>query len=329
MQTKAPPVVALDWERVRLFLAVYRGRSLLRASERLAVDVSTISRRLDRLENDLGAPLFDRTREGTTPTVLAEQMMPHAEEMELAAIRFATAGAQRETEIEGIVRISVPPGVADTFLAPRLLTLYQRHPRLLLEIDASVGYVDLGRRQADLAIRGHRPTHGELIATKLVTARTVPLASPEYARELGRLRRLEDARWIVWGDDLAHLPDAAWLRKHGPQVEPVLRTSHFGSQLAAARAGLGVLATAHPFTMAGLVEVAHTRKLDRAWAELPVGALWLVGHRALRQVPRVAAVWSFVQEILGPQYDAVDTRTGSGRSRSRRDASAGAAGSGN
>src|SRR4051794_2174860 len=97
-----PPTSALDWEQVRLFLAVMRGRSLAKASERLAVDVSTISRRLDRLEQDLGAPLFDRTREGTTPTLLAEQMLPHAEEMELAAVRFSTAGAQVETEIEGV-----------------------------------------------------------------------------------------------------------------------------------------------------------------------------------------------------------------------------------
>lgn len=314
------PVIAaaLEWERVRVFLAVFRSRSLLRASERLGVDVSTISRRLDRLEADLGAPLFDRTREGTTPTVLAEQMMPHAEAMELAAIRFASAGTQMETEVEGVVRISVPPGVADTFLAPRLLALYRQHPRLLLEIDASVGYVDLGRRQADLAIRANRPTHGELVSTKLVSARTVPLTSPKYARELGSLRRLEDARWIVWGDDLAHLPDAQWLRKHGPGVEPILRTSHLGSQLAAARAGLGVVATAHPFAMTGLVEVAHGRTLDGAWAELPAGALWLVGPRALRHVPRVAAVWSFLLEILGSHHDARTVTPQRGRARSPR-----------
>lgn len=299
MQNQSEAHPPIDWERVRLFLAVYRGRSLLRASEQLGVDVSTVSRRLDRLEADLDAPLFDRTREGTTPTVLAEHMLPHAEEMELAALRFATAGAQRETAVEGVVRISVPPAVADTFLAPELITLHRRHPRLLVEIDASVGYVDLSRRQADLAIRTARPTHGELVSTKLITVATRPLASPAYARELGKLRRLEDARWIVLGEDLAHLPDAQWLRKHGPGIEPVLRTSHLASQLAATRAGLGVLATAHPFTITGLVEVEHARTLDRAWSELPAGALWLVGHRALRHVPRIAAVWSFVFEILG------------------------------
>jgi DNA-binding transcriptional LysR family regulator len=288
----------LDWESVRLFLAIMRDRSLARAAERLGVDVSTVSRRLDRLESELGGRLFDRTREGTTPTVLAEQMLPHAEEMELAAARFAAAGAQVETEVEGVVRLTVPPGVADTFVAPALARLHQRHPKLVVELDASIGYANLTRRDADLAIRAIRPASGELVAVKLVTARAAMLASVRYARELGKLKRLEDARWIVWDRDLAHLPDAVWLRKHAPNIVPVLRTSHFASQLSAARAGLGVVISAHPFAIDGLVEVARARALDAAWAELPSGALWLVGHRALRHVPRVAAVWDFIVETI-------------------------------
>jgi DNA-binding transcriptional LysR family regulator len=276
-----------------------RERSLSRASERLALDVSTVSRRLDRLEDQLGALLFDRTREGTTPTVVAEQMLPYAEEMELASIRFAAAGAKVETEVEGTVRLTVPPGIADTFVAPKLAELHERYPRLLVELDASVGYADLTRREADLAIRSTRPTSGELVALKLLTAQATPLASPAYARSVGRLRSLEDARWIVWDHDLSHLPDAIWLRKHAPKIVPVLRTSHFASQLAAARAGLGVMLAARQFAGSDLVAVAHAKSLAHVWSELPSSSLWLVGHRASRHVPRVAAVWSFVIEALG------------------------------
>ncbi len=288
----------LDWEQVRVFLAVVRGRSLAAASTRLGVDVSTVSRRLDRLEAALGAPLFDRTRDGTTPTAFAEHLLPHAEEMELAAMRFASASATIETEVEGTVRLTVLPGIADAFVAPALVRLHERHPKLVVELDASIGYADLTRREADLAIRAARPTSGELVSVKLVTVRALPLASPAYARALGKLKRLEDARWIGWDSDLAHLPDAAWLREHGRSIVPVLRTSHFASQLAAARAGLGVVVASEPYANAELVEVAHARSLDAAWAALPSGSLWLVGHRALRNVPRVAAVWDFVLEEL-------------------------------
>lgn len=295
------PPPALDWEQIRLFLAIARGGSLSDAGARLELDVSTVSRRLDRLEEHLGAPLFDRTREGTAPTSLAEDMVPYAEEMELAAARFASAGAQIETEVEGSVRLTVLPGIADIFVAPRLAELHQRHPRLVVELDASVPYADLTRREADLAVRSTRPTSGELVAVKLVTVRASPMASPAYARALGKLKRLEDARWIAWGHDLAHLPDAAWLRTHGPRVAPVLRTSHFASQLAAAAAGLGVVVASAPYAKSGLVEVQHAKALDAAWAELPSGSLWLVGHRALRQVPRIAAVWSFIVETIGEE----------------------------
>lgn len=289
----------LDWENVRLFLAVFRGRSLLAASARLELDVSTVSRRLDRLEQQLGATLFDRTRYGTMPTALAEQMLSHAEQMELAAVKFASAGASVETEVEGVVRLTVPPGVADAFIAPALAKLHARHPRLVVELDAAVGYADLSRREADVAIRAKRPTSGDLVSTKIVEARAVPLASPAYARSLGRLRSLEKARWIVYGTELAHLPESAWLRRCAPKAPVVFRTSHFASQLAAARAGLGAVVAAAPFGDASLVELAHAKTLDRAWAELPTGALWLVGHRALRETPRIAAVWSFVLETLG------------------------------
>lgn len=291
----------LDWEQVRLFLAVMRERSLVRAGERLHLDVSTVSRRLDRLESELGGRLFDRSREGTTATVLAEQMLPHAEEMELSAVRFAAAGAQIETEVEGVVRLTMPPGIADTFIAPALSRLRERHPRLLIELDASVAYADLTRREADIALRAARPSSGELVAVKVVTARSAPLTSPSYAKALGRLKRLEDARWIAWNRDLAHLPDSMWLTNHAPSVVPVLRTNHFASQLAAARGGLGVVITAHPFTEIGLVKVAHARALDDAWSVLPSASLWLVGHRALRHVPRIAAVWSFVLETFQPR----------------------------
>jgi DNA-binding transcriptional LysR family regulator len=292
----APP---FDWEQIRLFLSVVRERSLAGAAARLGLDVSTVSRRLDRLEERIGAPLFDRSREGTEPTAVAEQLMTHAEEMELCAARFASAGALVETQVEGTVRLTVVPGIADLFVAPALAKLHERYPRLVVELDASVSYADLTRREADVAVRATRPTSGELVSVKLITARALPMASAGYARELGKLKRLEDARWIAWGPDLAHLPDAAWLRAHGPGVSPVFRTSHFASQLAAACAGLGVVIASRPYGKLGLVEVDHAKTLDAAWNALPTGTLWLVGHRALRNVPRVAAVWNFVLESLG------------------------------
>jgi DNA-binding transcriptional LysR family regulator len=83
----------------------------------------------------------------------------------------------------------------------------------------------------------------------------------------------------------------------------VMRTSHFASQLAAARAGLGVVIASAPYGKTGLVPVQPAAALAEAWDALPTGSLWLVGHRALRGVPRVAAVWSFILETIRDETD--------------------------
>jgi DNA-binding transcriptional LysR family regulator len=124
------------------------------------------------------------------------------------------------------------------------------------------------------------------------------MASPAYAHEVGRLARFEDARWVAFGDELAHLPGPRWLRAHAPAVVPVLRSNHFSSLLAATRAGLGVAVLPEPYALTGLVPIAHTKRLASAWKTLPSTRLWVVAHRALRRVPRVAAVWDLLLEKL-------------------------------
>jgi DNA-binding transcriptional LysR family regulator len=304
-------LAVIDWDQVRVFLAVARAGQLAGAAARLGLDVSTVSRRLDRLEDELGVHLFDRTREGTVATAAAEAMLPAAEDMERGLAQFAAAVDAVETTAEGVVRVTAPPGIADAFIAPLLARFRDRFPRVVVELDASIGYADLTRREADLALRASRPRSGDLIAVKLVATRALPMTSPRYAAELGRLRRWSDARWITYAADLAHIPTARWITEHA-RAAPVLRTSHFTSQLAAAAAGVGVTLASEPFRFVRpLVPVAIARALQPSWDALPVEELWLVGHRALRTVPRIAALWEFVAEHMSDPTRASELFTAS------------------
>jgi DNA-binding transcriptional LysR family regulator len=292
-------LAALDWDQVRVFLAVARAGQLAGAAARLGLDVSTVSRRLDRLEHELGVHLFDRTRDGTVATAAAEAMLPPAEDMERGLAQFAAAVDAIETTAEGAVRITAPPGVADAFIAPLLAQFHARFPRVVVELDASVGYADLTRREADLALRAVRPRSGDLIAVKLISTQAIPMTSPAYAAELGRLKKWSDARWITYAADLVHIPTGRWITEHVGAVVPVLRTSQFVSQLGAAAAGLGVMLASEPFRhVRALVPVTIARGLQASWDLLPVEDLWLVGHRAMRTVPRVAALWDFLAEYM-------------------------------
>ncbi|MEM9695898.1 MAG: LysR family transcriptional regulator, partial [Myxococcota bacterium] len=169
------------WDDARLFLAVWRHGSLKRAAEGLGVNISTVSRRLEALERALHLPLFDRTPEGTLPTAAAAKLLPFAEAMEAAALGFAAGLTEFESEPEGVVHVTAPPGVVDPFLAPHVARLRMRYPRLRLEVSSRVDYLDLGRRQADLALRAHRPQSGDLVSKKLVATPWVILGSDAEA----------------------------------------------------------------------------------------------------------------------------------------------------
>jgi DNA-binding transcriptional LysR family regulator len=289
-----------SWNDVRVFLALFRAGTLTSAAVRLGVNASTVGRRLDALEAALGARLFDRTPDGVTPTAATEQLLAHAERLEQAAHAFGGAVAGFETRPEGVVRITAPPGVAEHFLAPALPRLLRRYPGLRVELDASIRPLDLTRREADLALRAVRPERGDLVTVKIADEQDRLFASPAYAAELGVIRRLGDARWIGWERDLGFLPAARWLDDRVPEPKVMLRTSSIGAQLSAAEAGLGVvLLPASYGKRATLAPVRLSAALRASLPPTPRESLWLAGHRATRDVPRIAAVWETILDALG------------------------------
>lgn len=288
------------WDDVRVFLAAHRLRNLGDAARRLGVDTSTVSRRLTAFEATIGARLFDRGRHGLTPTRAAEAVLVAAEAMEVAHARLSREATALDATAEGVVRVSVPPGLADTFVVPALATLRARHPGIVVELETSVRVVDLTRHEADLALRSVRPTAADLVLRRVMQARSLALTSPALARALGVLHDWNAAPWAVFDHDLASMPGAKWLARHVGRASVVLRTSHYASLLAAAEAGMAVVLLPAPYAkMRELVEVRHDAGLATTAASWPTDDLWLVGHKSQREVPRVAAVWSVLAETIG------------------------------
>lgn len=310
------------WDEVRLFLALHRERTLAAAGARVGLDASTLSRRLAALEESLGTRLFDRTREGLVPTEAAELLLPAAEEMAAAHVRFVQDARGFEAAAEGSVRLSVPPGLAESLIGPALVRLHAKHPRIRVELDASVGFVDLTRREADIAIRTRRPQSGDLVSVKLGERRWTPMIAERHARRRKPVHDWGELGWIAWGEAMREFPPARWLAKHVPASAVVLHTSHFTTQVSAVEAGLG--AALLPPVYARLADVApvpHAPGLAASMSALPVSETWLVGHRALRAVPRVAAVWAFLVEEL-TRFESGARPPAQGRGSARRPAGA-------
>ncbi|AKU95624.1 Transcriptional regulator, LysR family [Labilithrix luteola] len=287
------------WDDVRIFLEAHRQKSLGAAASRLGIDTSTVSRRITALEASLGVRLFERTREGLLPARGAERVLAAAESMEAAHGRLKRDASDVEAQAEGIVRLSADPGMAELFIAPALVRLRAKYPKVHIELDASAQPRDLTRHEADLALRSVQPRGAELVTTKLLTAKWLPASAPALVEEIGRVSSWNDPPWLAWDKDFASFAPARWVTANAGKAEIVLRTSHFSAQLAAAEAGLGVALLPTMFIRARrLEEVRYTKTLASSIHACPSSDVWLVGHRILRDVPRVAAVWSFFADEL-------------------------------
>lgn len=299
-----PVAPNLDWDDVKLFLALCRSRSLGDAAKRLRVDGSTVSRRLTDLEHSLAATLFDRSRSGVSATEAAERLLPVAEEIEYAMARFAGAAESLEREVSGTVRLTCPSDVADVLVVPTLPELLRRYPALRIEILASEGLVDIARRQADLALRTVLPDTGDLVTKKLFDVRWTVAGAPSLIERVGRLRKWTDVPWLGWGERFENIPPARWLNAQLSEgVDIVLRSDSLDVQFSAAKAGLGVALLPEPsLDHYGLVSLPLSTKLTKnvTW---PRDSLYMVTPRALRSVPRVRAVWETLSEVYadGPR----------------------------
>jgi DNA-binding transcriptional LysR family regulator len=259
----------------------------------LGLDPSTISRRLSSLERALGVRLFDRVPEGLVPLAAAEEILPQAEAAEAAIRDLAASVAGLDERMEGVVRVALPAMLASELIAPELPSLMSRYPAVSVELITGDAVADLSRREADLALRFVHPSSGDLMVKRVATLRFAVFGSRRYLEER-RGSTPGELDWLDWDTSQAHLPDAAWLRELFPHVEPVLRANSLGVRLRALRAGLGVGVLA-------VVLASRYPELERVadLPEPPEVAVWLVGHRALRRLPRFKAVWGFLEERCG------------------------------
>ena len=194
-----------------------------------------------------------------------------------------------------------PRAIAGTVIvAPLVPGLLASHPALRIEIDPGESVVDLTRREADLALRTVRPVRGDLVVIRLATVRWVLVAAPEVARALGTLRSWTRAPWLGWGERLSGIAPARWLATHAPGAEPVVRCDSLMLQLALAKRGAGVALVPEPSASHyGLVPVKTSSALREDAGAWPSDDLFLVTHRALRQVPRVRVVWDLLMARVG------------------------------
>jgi DNA-binding transcriptional LysR family regulator len=286
----------IEWEDVRVFLAVAETRSMSSAARQLRVGQPTVSRRLLALEQELGYALFRRTASGAVLTAPGERLVEPARKMAEWAGEVSRAASTQERTPSGTVRVTAPPGVAWDFVAPFAAWLKQKQPGLQLSVLSTIHYLDLARGEADLAIRMRAPTQSDLTCVATLHYRHVAMAQRGYASRLPKKYGLSDVAWICWAPPYDQLPPNPQLEQAIPGFRPVFTSDNLLVQQQAAEAGLGAIVLSdarHRFTRKSALTAL---KLDLG--PRPQGALHLVCARSALDIPRVRIVAELLAEEL-------------------------------
>lgn len=284
----------MNWDDVRIFLAVARTGQILGAARTLGLNHATVARRLTALEDALGSKLFTRKTNGSDLSGDGERFLVHAERMESAmlAAREATGA---DSLIEGTVRVGAPDGFGVAFLAPRLGELTERHKGLRIELVPVPRAFSLSRREADIAVTLERPREGRLVARKLTDYRLGLYAARSYLAAHGTPQSLDDLashRLVGYVEDLLYTATLDYTGDFLKGWRSSVAVSSAMGQTEAVRSGTGI-GILHAFMArsdANLTPVLPQHTLTRSY--------WTVVHEDLRSIRRVSTVAEFLTDIV-------------------------------
>jgi DNA-binding transcriptional LysR family regulator len=268
----------MDWENVRYLLHLAREGSLGAAARSLRVRHTTVRRRIARLESTLRTRLLQRTPDGLRLTAAAGRIVARAEEMERAAASIAHGAAEDDTRLEGPLRITSTEAIGGMFLSGELSRFRAQHPAIVVHLLTDLRPLSLARGEVDLAVRLNRTTE-----TSAVTRRVGTLTFAAYTTKPAAAADAPEL--IVYAEGGAQA-QTEWLLRRYRRGHVVLRSN---SSLVLAGAAAATEAVAMLPCLVGDATPGLVRVSDPH--DAPGMEVWLVTHRELRGVARVAALW--------------------------------------
>jgi DNA-binding transcriptional LysR family regulator len=289
----------IDWDDLRVLLAIHRTGSLAGAAASLDINPTTVGRRLSALEERAETRLFDRTPDGYVLTAAGRDILPRAERMEAEALGAEREIAGADGRLSGVVRVTVTEMLATRFIAHHLARFAARCPEITLDLWCTNAVVNLSRREADVALRLARPREPDVISKQLAAIELALYASPAYVAAHGAPADAEQglAGHTVIG--FASTPpfrrENAWFDARIEGARVAMRSDSVSSIYAATAGGLGV----------GLLPRAvadHDPRLVRVPTDSAPEprVVWQAVHKDLRGSARVRAVTELFAEILAP-----------------------------
>ncbi len=282
----------LDWEEIKSFAVVAAAGTVRRAAKELRVHHSTLSRRIDSLENALGTKMFDRKPEGYVLTAAGEQLAKTVQECGIKLNDAERVISGQDQEPSGVVTVTMAEPMAVHAFAPRLTEFAEAHPDIEVRMIMTTKVVDIARREADIALRIDNNPPETLVGKRLFPYYQTVYATQDYLDRHDFENAPEAARWISWRAGRTRFPN--WTQETGFGRVPLW--GHFpepAMQQAAARGGLGL-------AMLPCIMGDNDPALVRASSRPPMKArdIWLLTHSDLRRTARIKAFMSFAEDVM-------------------------------
>ena len=182
----------MDWDKLRIFQAAADAGSFTHAGESLGLSQSAVSRQVSALEQDLEVPLFHRHARGLILTEQGEMLLRTVRDVMLKLSAVKRRLSDSRDKPHGELRVTTTLGIGTNWLTPRLGEFLELYPDIQLNIILSDDELDLGMREADVALRMREPVQPDLIRRRLFTMHFHAYASADYLKRHGQPRTLDD-----------------------------------------------------------------------------------------------------------------------------------------
>lgn len=270
------------WDNLRCFVSSVETGSFTETAKQLNVSAATVSRRLEKLESELGLRLLNRHVTGVALTaegeVIYENLASAADQF--SQVKRIAATLRDGVNLEPVVVSSTEPIISD-ILAPKLADFLRKNADLRLTLSVSTSNVSLSKREADIAIRLRRPEQENLVTKRLPPLKLGLYASKAYLK--GRdpqALNFEHENFLGMDNSFGDIPEAMWFSKHGLAHRLVLKSSSVRTLCAASIGGCGIsLVPRFIAERQGLIEVSSP--------PTPTRTPYLVFHRDVRKVKRI------------------------------------------
>jgi DNA-binding transcriptional LysR family regulator len=278
-----------DLNALVIFAKVIEAKSFSEAARRLGMPVSTVSRRIADLENQLGVRLLDRSTRNLRLTDLGSEVLEHALRSAEASEAVENIVSNQQSTVSGVLRLSAPPSISDTLLTPLMTAFQASYPNVRVQILIADRIVDHIADGVDIAFRLGVLKDSSLVARKILTYRHQLVASPAYLKNCEapeQPRDLLDHRLLTFSH---WKPESTWTfvdadgRQETLTFQPYLSMNDFAGLTPALLAGGGI-GDLPPVVQPDLVRDGRLVEVMPKW-RFPTFDLSLV-HLGNRHMPR-------------------------------------------